>query len=163
MDVIGLDLSLTSTGVATPVGETAIKSKKKGEERLVEIREAVLYLVVPFGNPYIIIEGYSFGQQHSQAHSAGELGGQVRVALFERGIPFVVVPPTVLKKFITGKGNAAKVEVSSTISARTGIVFSTDDEADAYALRELGLAHFGENQIEWPKKNLEAVNSVEWV
>ena len=91
------------------------------------------------------MEGYSFASRHSQAHSIGELGGVIRLLLWESGIPYVLIPPTCRAKFATGKGNASKNEVVSAVSARTGIVWSNpgaDDKCDAWILDEMVKTNF---------------------
>ena len=118
-----------------------------------------------FDSVLVLVEGYSFGSRASQAHAAGELGGVIRLGLYEAGISYVDVPPTCLKKFATGKGNASKSEVASALSARTGIVFSgkgADDIVDAFALEQLGLAKLGRSEYDWPKTHMEALTKLDW-
>lgn len=161
--VIGIDMSLTSTGYSCGDVRFPIKSKEKGEKRLIEIRERILHEVrANTQHPRVILEGFSFGSRNSQAHAIGGLGWIVRVALYEAGVPWVEMAPTARAKFATGKGNAKKSEVVSHASARTGIVFATDDEADAFLLEQAGLAHLGRSSYDWPKLNLEALVKVDW-
>ena len=165
MTPFGLDLSLTSTGFCSAELNAAICSKQKGMPRLAEIRDKVLAQVQELDAPIVIVEGYSFGSKNSQAHATGELGGVVRLALHEYGTPFIEVPPTCLKKFATGKGNANKNEVISAMSAKTGIVWSggsADDMCDAFVLREMALAQLGLSQYKWNAVNLEGLNKVDW-
>lgn len=161
----GLDLSLTSTGFCSDSQNAAICSKQKGMPRLAEIRDRVLERVQETEGPVIIVEGYSFGSKNSQAHATGELGGVVRLSLYEASIPFIEVPPTCLKKFATGKGNASKNEVISAMSAKTGIVWSgssADDMCDAFVLREMALTQLGLSQYKWNAVNLEGLSKVDW-
>lgn len=163
--VVGLDLSLTSTGVATSE-VVALQSKEKGMNRLRWIRDQVLDLVAQTTDPAVCVEGYSFGSRNSQSHAAGELGGIIRLSLWEKDIPYVDIPPTCRAKFATGKGNASKSEVVSAVSARTGIVWSgkgADDCCDAWVLREMGRAYFGKSEFEWPKANLSALDKIDWL
>jgi Holliday junction resolvasome RuvABC endonuclease subunit len=165
MTPVGLDLSLTSTGISLPDVNTFIASKKKGPARLVEIRDKVLEYLQTVPSPIVIVEGYSFGSRNSQAHATGELGGVIRVALHERSIPYVEVPPTCRAKFATGKGNAGKNEVISSVSARTGIVWTgggADDMCDAWLLREMGLTKLGVSEISWPTTHLAGMDKVDW-
>ena len=167
VDIVGLDLSLTSTGICHGEWMEAYSSKLKGVERLIDIEEAVLRFLCykTEYDPCVIVEGYSFGSKNSQAHSIGELGGVIRRALHIEQIPFVVVPPTVRAKFATGKGNASKAEVLSSVSARTGIVWSgsgADDMCDAFILEECGLAHIGRPRYQWPALNMSALDKVDW-
>ena len=149
---MGLDLSLTSTGVSIGGLTTSIRSKNKGSERLLEIRNEILALAQEAGVQIVAIEGYSYASRHSQAHSIGELGGVVRVALRELGVTVVVIPPTCRAKFATGKGNSGKSEVMSAISAKTGIIWSGgdgNDRCDAWILEQMTLTYLGLSQYEW--------------
>jgi Holliday junction resolvasome RuvABC endonuclease subunit len=103
--------------------------------------------------------------RNSQAHSIGELGGVVRVALYERRIPFIEIPPTCRAKFATGKGNAGKSEVVSAVSAMTGIVWSGgdgDDRCDAWILEQMLIAKLGLSEYAWSAQQLSALEKVDW-
>jgi crossover junction endodeoxyribonuclease RuvC len=90
-----------------------------------------------------LIEGYSFGSKGASVVSLGEFGGILR--MYASGIAdcTVEVPPTVLKKFITGKGNAKKLDVVSSLSAKYAMTFKSDNQADAFGLAQLGRAVLG--------------------
>lgn len=164
-DPIGIDLSLSSTGLAVSDKTTTIMTPTSGPERLALIRDGIMELVMSVESPYVFVEGYSFASRNSQAHALGELGGVVRVALWEQGIPFVDVPPTVRAKFATGRGNASKAEVISAISARTGIVWTgkgADDRCDAWVLQEIGFVCQGKPRFSWPASHCEVVEKMGW-
>ena len=163
--VIGIDLSLSSTGICSPSGSFAYQAKTKGMVRLAEIRDGVMLVMAAHEDPVVLVEGYSFSSRNSQSHALGELGGVVRLALYESGVPYIDIPPTSRAKFATGKGNASKNEVVSSVSARTGIVWSgkgADDMCDAWVLREMGLARLGESEYTWPEANLSAMDKIDW-
>lgn len=163
--VIGLDLSLTSTGYSCGDDRCLLTTKAKGAQRLDEISFAVLSKALDLTDPVVVIEGYSFASRNSQAHAIGELGGCVRMRLWQANIPYVEVPPTCRAKFATGKGNAGKGEVLSAVSARTGIVWSgggADDLCDAFLLEEMGLVKIGSPRFSWPAVNLSAMDKVDW-
>ena len=163
--VMGLDLSLTSTGVSCDGKTSAITAKSKGAQRLYDIRAVLRAELAANHHPGVVIEGYSFASRNSQAHSIGELGGVVRLLLHDLGIPYVEVPPTVRAKFATGKGNAGKHEVVSAVSARTGIVWDGaggNDRCDAYILEEMGRAVLGRERHDWPATNLTALEKIDW-
>lgn len=165
LNPVGLDLSLTSTGFSCGELIETISVSTKGPERLATIRDRIIELLNSIENPCVCVEGYSFASRNSQAHSIGELGGVIRVALWERGIPYVEIPPTTRAKFATGKGNAAKTEVMSAISARTGIVWSgkgADDKCDAWILEQMGKTRLGKPDYNWPAINLEALVKIDW-
>lgn len=149
---MGLDLSLTSTGVSIGGLTTSIRSKNRGSHRLVEIRDEIVNQARSHNVQIVAIEGYSYASRHSQAHSIGELGGVIRVAMRELGIPIVVIPPTCRAKFATGKGNSGKSEVMSAISAKTGIIWSGgdgNDRCDAWILEQMTLTYLGLSEYEW--------------
>jgi crossover junction endodeoxyribonuclease RuvC len=85
----------------------------------------------------ILIEGYSFASSGSVI-SLAEFGILLRRALLAF-TDVVEVPPSVLKKFATGKGNANKAKVVSALSARYGIRFDSDNEADAFGLLQIAI------------------------
>jgi Holliday junction resolvasome RuvABC endonuclease subunit len=167
---IGLDLSLTSTGIAIGDATWVIEGKSlRSVRRLVYIRDRILDAISnhdDYTAPMIaIIEGYSFSSRNSQAHALGELGGVVRVALHEISVPVIEVPPTCRAKFATGRGNASKSEVVSAISARTGIVWDgpgAEDRCDAWILQEMAFANMGHARHSWPASHLAAIDKIDW-
>lgn len=163
--VAGIDLSLTSTGWSCNGKTELIAVKSKGAQRLVDIRDKVINLMIDTDFPGVVIENYSFSSRTSHSHSLGELGGVVRVSLYEMGVPYVEVPPTSRAKFATGRGNAGKSEVVSVISARTGISWQgkgADDQCDAWILEEMGRCALGRQRFDWPKNHVEAMNKIIW-
>lgn len=150
-----------NTGVFEPNPSASKKVvQKKGMERLVWLRRNVLGLAKygslspvlcdPTGDPYpdsvvrakllVIIEGYAFGAKGASGINLGELGGVIRVGFYDEKIPYIEIPPTQLKKFITGKGTAPKEIMLKEVLKR--YAFDTDDNnvADAYSLMQLGRA-----------------------
>lgn len=107
--VLAVDLSLTRTGLCDDDGPTTYAASGEGLTRLAAIRDRVLDAAA--AAELVAIEGYSFGSKGRAVVSIGELGGVVRLALAEAGVAFVDVPPSTLKKYATGKGNAGKDEV----------------------------------------------------
>ena len=164
-NLMGLDLSLTSTGFSVNGQTGTISTSLKGMERLDFISTNVISIAKERDVWAVMVEGYSFASRNSQAHSIGELGGIVRFRLWKLGIPYVEIPPTSRAKFATGRGNAAKTEVMSAISARTGIVWSgkgADDQCDAWILEQIGLAYLGKSEIDWPATNREALKKIDF-
>lgn len=165
MQLLGLDLSLTSTGYCINGKTGVISTKAKGPERLSIVSNEVIELISSNSIDVVIIEGYSFASRNSQAHSIGELGGAVRMKIWENGVSYVDVPPTCRAKFATGKGNAGKTEVISAISAKTGLTFlgaGADDECDAWVLEQMGLTYLGQSEQTWTKEQLSALEKVDW-
>lgn len=165
--LVGLDLSLTCTGAAQVAGDeistTTFQDGHKGPQRLARLRDGILAYCA--GATLVAVEGYSMGtaRQASHAHGLGELGGVVRVALFEAGIAYVDVPPACVKKLATGKGNANKNEVFSAAIRRLGYGGTSTDEADARWLLEAAMQGlFHPARTELPLLHLDGLTKVEW-
>lgn len=165
MNILALDLSLTSSGWARCVGGVTDHGLlephgRRGYERLEWIRSEVLRLAA--GADLVVIEGYSFGSRGNAILSAAELGGVIRMALHDLGYRWVDVPPATLKKLATGKGNASKEQVLAAAIRRLGYEGASPDEADALWLLEATLQHYGCGSVELPKAHREALGKVEW-
>lgn len=107
------------------------------------------------------MEGYSYGAQ--MAHMAGELGGMVKLELKcwgynEDRVKYpLIIPPSVLKKYITGKGTGVqKNQILLNVYKKWGVEFNDDNAADSYALARIaaGLADL-EYEKEIIKKTLD--------
>lgn len=110
----------------------------------------------------VAMEGYAYGAQ--MAHMAGELGGMVKTELYEwlyqyHGKYPYIIPPTTLKKYVTGKGTGVqKNQMLLHVFKKWNIEFNDDNAADSYALAHLAagkaeLAYEREiyNNIQQPK------------
>lgn len=138
---------------------------RTGMERLAWIREhlAVDYCATA---DLVVIEGYSFGSGRAggttHAHALGELGGAVRLELWDRGIPYVDVPPASLKKYATGRGNANKEQVLVAAVRRLDYQGADPNEADALWLREMGCDAYQTRPPRVPAAHQEALHAVPW-
>lgn len=162
--VIGLDLSLTCTGVAGVGWSTVIRTKSRGDHRLA-------YLVAEIGSyikaaDMVVMEGPSYGHGAMAGHE--DLAGLrvlVRMYCHRHDIPYGVVPPSNLKMFATQRGNATKGEVRSGIADRYG--HHTEgvgryDQADAYTALAMGLHHLGYPLADAPDRALKALDGCTW-
>lgn len=141
MRFIGLDLSLNHTGLAELdstgrlVNTMEVRpGKHLGVSRLAYLREALL-AALPDGPLVVAIEGYAMGAKGRVFH-IGEWGGVARLALMQRWeCAVVTMPPSNLKSFATGKGNAPKEFMIAAAKAALGYDGDmTDNEADAVHL-----------------------------
>lgn len=163
MNVFGIDLSLTSTGIADATGARTITNKLRGMERIEYIRAEIEdTLLLPSLTTLVVLEGYSFGSHASHAHELGELGGVVRWWLWSCGVPYVDVPPATLKRYATGKGNAPKDLMLATAIRKLGYEGHSNDEADALFLRAMGMDALGEPVVKLPAENRKALEKVTW-
>jgi Holliday junction resolvasome RuvABC endonuclease subunit len=150
MIVIGLDLSLRATGVGLPSGDTTVlSSKQKGIARIIDLKLQVrdILRAALDGSPIsglVVIEDYAFSRANAHAHELGELGGAVKVMLTTSDIAWTTVPPTVLKKFATGRGNADKTAMAVAAVKANGHEFTDDNECDAWWLHTMGMYRFSQ-------------------
>lgn len=56
----------------------------------------------------VAIEGYAFGKRSTRSSDLYEVGGSIRMGLWDRGIPLRIYGPETLKKAWTGNGHADK-------------------------------------------------------
>ena len=68
----------------------------------------------------IALEGYSMGSKGKVFHIA-ENTGVLKYKIYNAGIPLEIIPPTSLKKFATGKGNADKDSMHQKFMRDSGI------------------------------------------
>lgn len=142
MRIIGLDLSLTCAGVCSDNGPRVLKPPRhhdRGMERLAWFKDQLSFAHAH--DAFVLIEGYSFNSRQGGEH-LGELGGVIRLQLFEQGIPFVEISPAALKKVATNKGNANKDAMVAT-AARLGCPADDNNAVDAWYLYQLGCYHYG--------------------
>jgi len=164
VNVLALDMSLTATGYAGPDGSGVLSPPVevgKGVERLRWIRDRVLSLADSAG--IVVIEGYSFASRGRAIVSIGELGGVIRLALHEAGVPVVEVPPSCRAKYACGRGNGSKNEVLAEAIRRLGYDGHDHNEADALWLRAMALDALDlPCQIDMPAVNRTALEKIEW-
>jgi Holliday junction resolvasome RuvABC endonuclease subunit len=158
--VAGIDPSLSGTGIATPDWMRTVGGAAKVGDRRLEIIFDAMLDVVGLNPVLVMIEDLP-----THAPGAGKTGmsqGVVRLALVIGGIRYVKVTPAGLKKFATGSGIATKPDMRMEIFKRTGQDIRDDNQVDAWWLRQLGLQHLGECELGLPKKNLGALDAIDW-
>jgi len=139
---VGIDLSLTGTGIVCIDGNSKVvsskliqtKPTKNKMKRLLFIRNSIINFLTDLPITEIVLEGFSYGSKGAAVYDLGMLGGIIRLDLFEKSFPYYVdYSPTFVKKFIAGKGNAKK---DLMIKEVFKLGFDTDDSnlADAFAL-----------------------------
>lgn len=166
MKVTALDPSLTATGWAVLNGAPTpaagvVNPRGRGVSRLQNALDQVMEIAD--GSQLAVIEGYAFSSRSSHAHGLGELGGVLRLGLYQRGIRIVEVPPASLKKVATGKGNAAKELVLVEAVKRLGYQGADNNVADALWLLAMAQIRYGlPGAPELPKVHLEGMKKVKW-
>ncbi len=160
---LGLDLSLTGTGVvALEDGEIIIqrliKSKPAGDlpvDELNRIRTIIRDIescVIKATTIHVaVIEGLAFMVKNATALvQLSALNYMVREMLFKHQIPFVIVAPTTLKKFVTGSGGSKKDVMLMEMFKRYGVTILDDNENDAFGLAKIGEELLSKNKDKLP-------------
>lgn len=170
--VVGLDLSLTSTGMArvTRSGESVhvevarVRTKLKDFDRL----DFLLDQIHQFTHDadLVVVEGLAFAAHDTNRQGAG-LHWMVRHGLWKAEVPTAVCPPTVRAKYAAGKGGAGKDEVLAAVIRRYGVPLDVEitgnDVADALTMAAMGWRWLGrpvEEKI--PQVNAETLPKVAW-
>lgn len=155
--VVGIDPSLTATGVAHYTGALmTIRTKAKEKDgRLVQIGDVIDQLQTDL----VVME--DLPRNAMAAGVTGMVQGVIRERLQRRDIPYILVTPATLKAFATGKGNAKKPDMRAAWHDYAGVDNKDDNQVDAAWLREAGLyltgrperaAWFTPRQIEFVEK-----------
>lgn len=139
---MGLDLSLTSSGVAllrhdgTPCMVHSLKpGSHKGLDRVRFLSDQLRSVLPPTGRFVVAVEGYAMGRFVGMMFDRAEWIGQAKLMLYETGrCVSLIVPPTSLKQYATGAGNADKKAMCDAAYNAYGPCFTNDDEADALFL-----------------------------
>lgn len=165
MIVVGLDLSITSTGVATVAydptdgrhtvelqtitsapapkprdakGKLEPQTLADREQRLTRLRQAIVGQCR--GADLVCVEGPSFGSNNSGTWDRAGLWWLVVTGLARLEVPHVDVPPATVKKFACDKGNGGKADVAAGITRLWPNEYPHgDDQMDALTLASIGL------------------------
>ncbi len=150
--IAGIDPSLTRTGIAVSSAEplpivSAIKSKPQGQDlperfaRYSWLADKTMQAIE--GANIVFIEGYSYGSRGRAVVTLGEYGGVLRSRLLDEEMEVYEIAPTMLKQFVTGKGNAGKPAFISRLVKRWGVEFAGEDEYFAFGLWWFGQVFCG--------------------
>lgn len=145
---VGIDASYSGFGITIMAPNDSYctyvaKFNGSGVERLFNVQRFLTDLFIGeldqdnYTFADFAIEGYAFGSQ--MANMLGELGGVVRLFIYEQyGIKPMLVPPTSLKKYVTGKGTGVqKNQILLQTYKKWGQEFKDDNAADSYGLAHL--------------------------
>ena len=158
--VMGLDPSLTATGLAFPAGTAHTRKPPDGLAGMARIAWHLDRLFEAnwiHGTDLVVVEGYSFSSKGNATRDLAELGGVIRYTLWRNGKRWADVPPPTLKIFATGKGTCDKTAMVVAARERLGYDGLSGDEADALWLRELGLHLLDHPTVKLPLTHLRAL------
>jgi crossover junction endodeoxyribonuclease RuvC len=179
--VVGLDLSLSSTGAASvrsPLeGEDPIvrtwrfkyRAKQPRENAAVYAHLRMRYLIgsvsaVVSGADLCMIEDMPYGAKGSAVTGLAGLQWVIRHQVWHLGVPYVVVGPKQRAKWITGNGSAGKDEcLAAAIKRFPDADLRGNDEADALTLAAMGAQHLGFPLVKMPASADEQLAKVAWL
>lgn len=169
--VIGLDLSLTSTGIAAVVDGVivadTIKTKPSSDDphgidrrRHIANEIALWTLRAP---ALIVMEGPV--ARSNAVIGLAQLHGVVLDRLRSAGMAdrLLIVSPSTLKKFATATGNAPKSAMAAHLIRRAGHLIEGvpgEDEADAIWLALLGAQLLGTPLVDLPKTHTDHLHKL---
>ena len=178
MKIIGLDLSLTGTGVAVVGGDdwprvlsvstirsTGTKDATLRERRLRldRIEREVLTIVEGVKPGLVVIEQPAYGATTGHHHDRSGLWWRIVSVIDDLYADVAEVTPTTLKKYITGRGNAGKDEVLLAVARRfPGADVNNNNEADSLVLAAMGADHLGKPISPMPAAHRGALDAVRW-
>lgn len=149
---VGIDQSYSGFGITilnvddkSQYGTLVFKAEQMHIDRLVWVQDKLSKVIKPLAvnrdSITVAMEGYAFGT--TMAHMLGELGAIVKLTCyneldgFDGKYPYII-PPTTLKKYITGKGTGVqKNQILLNVYKKWGVEFNDDNAADSYALAML--------------------------
>jgi Holliday junction resolvasome RuvABC endonuclease subunit len=170
LTVLGLDVSLTSTGGAKVTGGALggdpwlfrVQSKRKGIDRLDSQVTRIGQAIERCEPDLIALEGPALHGTGAYYHENAGLHWAVRLAIHRSGMPLAVITPATLKKFGTGKGNASKLDMCVAAVKRFDLDTVQEDEADALWLAAATLQQYGLPLVSLPAAQVEALVKVDW-
>ncbi|MFC0626142.1 hypothetical protein [Kribbella deserti] len=191
MIVVGLDTSLTSTGLLVlevgpdrppAAGATRIESKapatgrnpdtgkklapnlKQRLDRLTAIEQRITSALFNLYIDLAVIESPSFGSVGSASRDLAGLWWRVVGKLDHMGIPVAEVSPAGRTKYALGSGKAAPKDrvLAAVIKRYPDFDITGNDIADALILAAMGARHLGHPIDDLPQANLAAMNGAHW-
>jgi len=166
MNILGIDLSIRTTGLAMLCtqdensgfpeyelpGTQSLTCQwkefryygalaERRSKRWVEQVEDILLPILVWAQyaHQVIIEEYSHGSQSSSMDKVHELGGIIKYSLGKIDQTPVEISPKSVKKFIAGNGNADKFKMLAAVQAG-GVPILDHNMADAFGLARVGHA-----------------------
>lgn len=172
MRIMGIDPSLANTGVAIVentkmMNSFSIKSSPLGKtptheiKRILTIKQRIIRIIEKFKPELVVIEGVAMMVRRGGAMSQlSGLNYLIREFVYNNDIDFLIIPPTMLKKFIIGKGIGGKELMLLETYKRYKISFSDNNICDAYGLALIGDAI--KNSTKTISTQKEVINKIKY-
>ena len=139
--VAGVDQSLTGTAICCLENKQLQltflpETKLTGAERLLVLRKRLFKIIDAFHPELVALEGYSY-DSIGRVFELGEWGGVIKLELFIREIPLIIVPPKRLKKFVGVKRDDKELMIAAVKQRYKFDAGTNDNLADAAALAKV--------------------------
>jgi crossover junction endodeoxyribonuclease RuvC len=157
---IGIDASLDNTGIVviddyyTIISRYELSTPAKGVERLYLLELQLKEVLSKCEDiDLVCIEGPAY-RESGRLFDIGGWAYLIYLTLYKQGIPYMLVAPLQLKKYVSGVGkNLGKAVVMLDVFKNFGEEIRSDDVADAYVLARI--AH--DYHFKYEKKQKVAV------
>lgn len=166
--VIGIDPSLTGTGVSNGQWCNTITTKGAADATLVERARRIRHIagrVLDYTRTadLVVIEGPAPSSRSGHVWDRAGLWWRIVMRLALAETPVAVVPPNVRAKYATGKAGAGKDAVLLAAARRwPDVQITNNNEADALVLAAMGLDWLGCPLAPMPATHRAALTGVAW-
>jgi Holliday junction resolvasome RuvABC endonuclease subunit len=175
--VVGIDPSLTGTGIASSNGWVHVTGYKKPRakdpgitqlphaERLTAMRDLLARITTTIGYPDLaVMELPAPSRSGGGAHERGWLWWEIYRTLTTNYVPVGLLTPNARALYATGKGTAAKGAVIDAVTRRfpDWTTEGNDNAADAVALMAAGRDWLGAPITDMPKTHRAALDKATW-
>lgn len=166
--IVGVDLSLAATGLATRHGAWMVETAGHRADpwhvrghRIGRVRAAVLDATR--AADLVVVEGPAYSKNDPGAFDRAGLWWVLYRAWQARGIRVVVVTTGGRARYATGNGRANKDQVLAAVVRRFPAFDVTDNNAaDALVLVAMACDHYGTPLADMPAKHRAALAAVVW-
>lgn len=181
MKVVGLDISMTATGIvvhepggvtySATEGEKPKPRKKTDPPVPLELRRARMKRTTAKVVEHcqyatlVAVESHSFSTGSAGQHDLSGQWWDIVDELYGMGLVVVEITPQQLKGYMTGNGNASKDLMFSTAIRRYPTInIKTKDEADASAACSMAVRHLELAPLEtaWNQRMQQEMEKVAW-
>lgn len=148
---VGLDPSINATGIivldqkGNIIEQKLFSCKVKNgsiEDYLIKYESEISFIPNIVGLQMIYLEGPAYHAAGQSILQMGAIHFLTRLMFYKKKIPFDVIAPGSLKKFVTGKGNSKKDLMLLKTYKKWGIEFEDDNLCDAYGLARMALEDY---------------------
>ncbi|MEU1880873.1 hypothetical protein ABZ470_26500 [Streptosporangium sp. NPDC020072] len=173
--IVGLDISITSTGMATGVGwcekvgrDGVTKLPLRAKYQVLnDLASRIIVLTSAEKADLVLVEKLVFNRQDGGRGGAGErsyLYYRTMGIIADAGVPVVEVPQATLKTYALGKGVGSKTEIVDSIARRLPVFVTggNHDMADAAVLAAMGADYLGHPLAIMPQAHRVALDRMTW-